>query len=100
MVAVLQLLGRAARQFHTYPATSPMCTDAVAACHAAFIALGLDQPLAWRVAPDSLILDDDAVGRGTIIEQELSRPLHRARVASVEIDGSVSVRDWTRFCAI
>ena len=29
----LQLLARAVRQFHTYPATSPLCTDAISACH-------------------------------------------------------------------
>src|SRR5437867_8362769 len=29
----LHLLARAVRQFHTYPTTSPMCADAIAACH-------------------------------------------------------------------
>ncbi len=100
VVDFLQLLGRAARQFHTYPAASPLCTDAIDACHRAFMTLGLDQPLVFRVAPRELLLDDDAVGRGTIIEQELSRPLHRARVASLEIDRAVSIRDWSQFCGI
>jgi hypothetical protein len=100
IVDFLQLLGRAARQFHTYPATSPLCTDAIGACHSAFMALGLEQPLSFRVSPREIVLDDDAVGRGTIIEQELSRPLHRAHVASVDIDRAVSVRDWCQFCAI
>lgn len=100
VVGCLQLLGRAAHQFHTYPATSPLCTDAIDACHHAFMALDLEQPLRFRVAPRELILDDDAVGRGTIIEQELSRPLHRARVASVEIDRAASRRDWSQFCLI
>jgi hypothetical protein len=100
VVDFLQLLGRAARQFHTYPAASPLCTDAIDACHRAFIALALEQPLVCRVAPRELLLDDDAVGRGTIIEQELSRPLHRARVASIEVDRAVSARDWSQFCAI
>src|SRR5437764_15213904 len=100
IVDFLQLLGRAARQFHTYPAASPLCTDAIDACHRAFMTLGLDQPLVFRVAPRELLLDDDAVGRGTIIEQELSRPLHRARVASLEIDRAVSIRDWSQFCGI
>ena len=90
VVDFLQLLGRAARQFHTYPAASPLCTDAIDACHRAFMTLGLDQPLVFRVAPRELLLDDDAVGRGTIIEQELSRPLHRARVAALEIDRAVA----------
>lgn len=100
VVDFLQLLGRAARQFHTYPAASPLCTDAIDACHRAFMTLGLDQPLVFRVAPRELLLDDDAVGRGTIIEQELSRPLHGARVASLEIDRAVSTRDWSQFCGI
>jgi hypothetical protein len=100
IVDFLQLLARAVRQFHTYPATSPLCTDAIETCHRAFMALELEQPLGFRVAPGELILDDDAVGRGTIIEQELSRPLHRARVASLEIDCAVSVRDWCQLCEI
>jgi hypothetical protein len=100
IVDFLQLLARAVRQFHTYPATSPLCTDAIDACHRAFMALELEQPLGFRVAPRELVLDDDAVGRGTIIEQELSRPLHRARVASLEIDRAVSVRDWCQLCEV
>jgi len=44
IVDFLQLLGRAARQFHTYPATSPMCTDAIDACHRAFMKLDIDGP--------------------------------------------------------
>jgi len=100
VVDFLQLLARAVRQFHTYPATSPLCTDAIDTCHRAFMGLELEQPLGFRVTPRELILDDNAVGRGTIIEQELSRPLHGARVASLEIDRAVSVRDWCQFCEI
>jgi hypothetical protein len=95
----LQLLARAARQFHTYPATSPLCTDAVAACHAAFVNLQLDHALTLRVGPRELMVDDRPVGIGSVIEQELARPLHRARVASVDIDRAVSPRDWSQFCA-
>jgi hypothetical protein len=100
LVEFLQLLGRAARQFRTYPATSPLCTDAIGACHQAFMALDLDRPLAFRIARHEVLLDDDAIGRDTIIEHEICQPLYRARVSSVEIDRTVSFRDWARFCAL
>src|SRR5215217_110272 len=96
----LQLLARAAHQFHTYPPTSPLCTDAVSACHAAFMDLELEKPMTLRVGKRELLLDDESVGRGTIIEQQLWRPLHRARVASVEIKPDVALRDWSQFCPI
>ena len=98
IVDFLQLLGRAARQFHTYPATSPMCTDAIDACHRAFLNLDVDGPFTFRVAPRAIIVGDEIVGGDTIIEQEVARPLHRVRVASVEVERGVSIRDWSRFC--
>jgi len=98
IVDFLQLLGRAARQFHTYPATSPMCTDAIDACHRAFMKLDIDGPFTFRVAPRTIIVGEEVVGGDTIIEQEVARPLHRVRVASVEIERGVSIRDWSNFC--
>ena len=35
----LNLLARAVRQFHTYPSTSPLCSDAIAACHKVYATL-------------------------------------------------------------
>ena len=96
----LQLLARAAHQFHTYPPTSPLCTDAVAACHAAFMALELEEPMTLRIGKRELLVQDEAIGRGTVVEQQLWRPLHRARVASVEIKPDVTLRDWSQFCPI
>ena len=96
----LQLLARAAHQFHTYPPTSPLCTDAVAACHAAFMALELEEPMTLRIGKRELLVQDEAIGRGTVVEQQLWRPLHRARVASVEIRPDVTLRDWSQFCPI
>ena len=96
----LQLLARAAHQFHTYPPTSPLCTDAIAACHAAFMALELEEPMTLRIGKRELLVQDEAIGRGTVVEQQLWRPLHRARVASVEIKPDVALRDWSQFCPI
>jgi hypothetical protein len=96
----LQVLARAVHQFHTYPAHSPLCVDAIAACQAAFTALESEQPLVVRVGARELIVEDDRIGRGTIIEHELWRPLHRARVSSLEFQPSVSTRDWAQFCPI
>lgn len=98
-VNFLKLLSRAARQARTYPATSPLCVDAIAECHRAFSAID-GKPLAFRVSSRDLIVDDVRIGRDSIIEHELARPLHRARVVSVEIDHTVSARDWSRFCAV
>jgi hypothetical protein len=98
-VEFLQLLGRAVRQFHTYPAGSPLCTDAVEACQRAFAALDFDHALTFRVTAQTIVLGDDEITGDLLIDQELARPLHRARVASVEIDRAVSARDWSQFCA-
>lgn len=94
----LQLLSRAVRQFHTYPPTSPLCIDAVGASHRAFTALDRPDRLVIRVTPRELVVDEIPLGRGTIIEQELVRPLHRGNVAALDIDGSASLRDFTRLC--
>jgi hypothetical protein len=96
---VLQLLGRAVRQFHTYPATSPLCADAIAACSRALAALeGRDQ-IVLRVTLHDLLVDEVGVGGGTLIEHELVRRLHRAGVAALTIDRAASVRDLSRFCS-
>jgi hypothetical protein len=95
---VLALLARAVRQFHTYPPTSPMCLDAVKACLDALLHLDDRDQLQVRVNPAALILDDTPVGSGTIVEQELSRRLHRAGVAALFIDRAATPRDLTRFC--
>jgi hypothetical protein len=98
-VEFLQLLGRAVRQFHTYPAASPLCTDAIDACHRAFTALDIDHSLTFRVTPQAIVLGDDEISGDAVIEHELARPLHHARVSSIEIERGVSARDWSHFCA-
>jgi hypothetical protein len=95
---VLTLLARAVRQFHTYPPASPLCRDAVTACLDALVKLDDRDQLQARVTPTGLILDETPVGSGTVVEQELSRRLHRAGVAALVIDRAATVRDVTRFC--
>ena len=94
----LQLLARAVRQFHTYPAASPMCGDAVNACHHALTALDGRDHLTFRVAPDALVVDDARI-TVAIVAQELARRLHAAHVVSVEIDATAVPRHLSRFCA-
>ena len=96
--AFLQLLARAVRQFHTYPATSPLCTDAIAACHTVLAALDRGERLVLRVTPRELIIDDTGLGAGTIVEHELVRRLHKAGVAGLDIDRAASPRDLSRLC--
>ncbi len=95
----LQLLAKAVRQFHTYPATSPLCVDAVAACHKASVALQGRGQLMVRVMPRELLVDEAGIGAGTVIEQELVRRLRRAHVAGLAIDRAASPRDFSRFCS-
>ena len=94
----LQLLARAIRQFHTYPATSPLCIDAVMACHEALRSIQHRDRLASRVTPQDLIVDDSHIGAGTVVEHELTRRLFKQRVASIEIECGASPRDLSRFC--
>jgi hypothetical protein len=94
----LQLLARAVRQFHTYPASSPMCVDAVMACHDALHTIPHRERIVSRVAPHELIIDETHIGSGTVVEQELTRRLFKLRVASLEIDCAATPRDLTRFC--
>jgi hypothetical protein len=95
---VLKLIARAVRQFHTYPATSPICMDAVAACHDALTVIPHRDRLAFRVTPRDLIVDETTIGAGTVVEQELTRRLFRLRVAALDIDRAATPRDLTRFC--
>lgn len=92
----LQLLARAIQQYHTYPATSPLCRSAVEAVQRALTQVRREQ-VTFRVSPHELIADDVPVGRGTIIESELARRLHAAAIAQVTIEQSVSARELTHF---
>jgi hypothetical protein len=94
----LQLLARAVRQFHTYPATSPLCVDAVMACHEALKSIQHRDRVAPRITPQDLIVDDAAIGAGTVVEHELTRRLFKLRVASLDIECAASPRDLSRFC--
>jgi hypothetical protein len=95
----LHLLARAVRQFHTYPPTSPLCTEAIAASHKVFASLDRRDRLVLRVTPTELIVDDVGVGAGTIVEQELARRLHRARVIALDIDRIATPRHLSHFCS-
>jgi len=94
----LQLLARAVRQFHTYPTTSPLCTDAVAACHKVLASLERRDRLVVRVTPTEAIVDDAAI-TGAIVVQELVRRLHSARVVALDIDRIATPRHLTRLCS-
>src|SRR5690349_19370226 len=82
----LHPLARAVRQFHTYPSTSPLCTDAIAACHKALTMLDRRDRLTCRVAPDAVIVDEAEIGAGTIVEHELVRRLRDGGVMALDID--------------
>jgi len=97
--AFLNLWARATRQFHTYPATSPLCLDAIAASHKVFVTIDRRDRLVLRVTPTEFIIDEFGIGSKTIVEQELVQRLHRAHVASVEIGRMASPRDFARFCS-
>ena len=95
---MLRLLARATRQFHTYPAASPMCIDAVMACHEALKAVAHRDRISARVTPREFVIDEVPIGAGSVIEHELTRRLFRLRVASIDIDREATPRHLTRFC--
>ena len=95
---MLRLLARATRQFHTYPAASPMCIDAVMACHEALKAVAHRDRISARVTPREFVIDEITIGAGSVIEHELTRRLFRLRVASIDIDREATPRHLTRFC--
>jgi hypothetical protein len=95
----LRLLARALRQYRTYPPSSPICAEAIDACHRALTALHGRDHLDIRVAPHALIVDEHTVGAGTIVEHELAHRLHRARVLTLQIDRAVTTRHLSRFCS-
>ncbi len=51
------------------------------------------------MTPRELVVDEHALGAGTIIEHELAHRLHRARVLTLEIDQAVTPRHLSRFCS-
>lgn len=94
----LQLLGRAVRQLHTYPPSSPLCSDAIEATLRALVALDGPQQWHFRVHPQALIVHETRIGNGTIVGQEIAARLHRARVAAVTVERDCTTRDLLRFC--
>lgn len=90
----LQLLARAIQQFHTYPATSPICRGAIDTALRALSGVARDR-LVFRVSPHEILADEVPFGRGTIIENELARRLHAAAIAQVTIEAAVSARELT-----
>jgi hypothetical protein len=95
---LLKLLARAIRQFHTYPATSPICIEAITACQDALGILPVRDRLSFRVTPHELMVDEASIGAGSVIEHELTRRLFKVRVATLDIDRAATPRDLSRFC--
>ena len=94
----LKLLARALQYFHTYPANSPMCVEAVTTCHAALGRVPGNERLVFVVEPRELRAGELKLGAGTVIGHELAARLHGARVSTIELDRAASIRDLSRFC--
>lgn len=94
----LRLLARALQHVHTYPSSSPLCVDAVSACHTALACVQGSEHLVFVVEPHQLRAGETTIGAGSVIGCEIARRLHHARVSMIEIDPMASVRDLTRFC--
>jgi hypothetical protein len=75
-----------------------MCLSAIEACQRSLVTLEAREQVVFRVMPRELIVDEVAVGAGTVIEQELARRLHSAAIAQVTIERSASARELARFC--
>ncbi|NOT27350.1 MAG: hypothetical protein HOP16_14760 [Acidobacteria bacterium] len=96
--AFLKLLARSLQHFHTYPPTSPLCVAAVTACQSSLAAVPGIERLLFVVEPRDLRAGEARIGANTVIEFELARRLHSARVSTIEIDRAASIRDLSRFC--
>ena len=94
----LQLLARAVQQYHTYPPTSPLCHNAVEACHRALASNTLRDQLDFRVTPNELIVEEAAIGRGSLVGYELAHRLHAAAIAQVTMERAASIREIAWFC--
>jgi hypothetical protein len=94
----LKLLARALQHFHTYPATSPLCVDAATTCRSSLAGIPGSERLLFVVEPRVLRAGEVTIGLGTTIEHEIARRLHSARVSTIEIDRTASIRDLSRFC--
>ena len=95
--AFLLLLARSVRQFHTYPATSQRCVDAVEECHRGLTAIEWES-ITCVVTPHELLVSGTPIGRDTLIAQELARRLHDFRCTALHIDRSATRRDLSTFC--
>lgn len=94
----LASLARAVQQFHTYPSSSPLCVQAIDSCQRTLASLTVRDHLALRVAPSELFVDDIPIGSGGPVGQWLAKRLHKASVAAIAIDRSVTPRELSRFC--
>jgi hypothetical protein len=54
--------------------------------------------LLFVVEPRDLRAGEARIGANTVIEFEIARRLHAARVSTIEIDRAASIRDLSRFC--
>src|SRR5215212_1274544 len=93
----LHTLARAIRQFHTYPATSPHCVEAVEESRRVLHRL-VSESLVCVVRPRELLIDGRAIGRDSPVEHELARRLYESRCATIVIDRSATARELARLC--
>jgi len=96
--AFLNSLARAVRQFHTYPATSPFCTEAIAACQKTLASIPAGERLSFRVTPHGLVVEGNRLGADTIVDHELGHRLHRVGVSLMSVDPETSARDLEQLC--
>ena len=95
-----QSLARAVYQFRVYSDGSPFRTEAVmlAQRHLAGIASGGGR-LDVGVTDRELIVEEGALGAGSIVERELARRMHLASIARFSIRYDCSQQDLAQFCA-
>jgi hypothetical protein len=94
----LMLLAKAVHQVHAYPVTSQVCVDAVKMCRSHLGTMDGPDETRLSVTPDALLLHEHPLGDNTLVRQELTRRLRRARVVEVTVHHQATVRDLLRFC--
>ena len=93
----LRALAKAVYQGRVYPPGSPFIAEAMEAAWQRLTGLPVSDVLELRVAERNLVCEEIAVGRGTLIERELVRPLRRASVGCVRIDLDAGLQDLWQF---
>jgi hypothetical protein len=89
-------LAKTIHRFRAYPPDSPLCAEALDACHQALGACG-GETLTLKIAPRGLLINDEVVS-DTPAVVDMHRRLHDLGVGTIGVLAETSARDLACFC--